>query len=103
MTDDTPKLIPKISFKGVFIFMIILFTGTLFIPKFFLLLALSMRLSYFLAAGISASIGLIFVLTKIDASTAEKHFFKKRIIISIIVGFVTSALITFVFGRDLIG
>ncbi|HEY4602029.1 MAG TPA: hypothetical protein VIG73_12240 [Cerasibacillus sp.] len=102
MTNDT-RLIPRVSFKGVFIFMIILFIGTLFIPQFFLLLGLSLRLSYFLAAGISASIGLIFVLTKVDATPGEKHFFKKRIIISIIVGFATSALITFVFGRDLIG
>jgi hypothetical protein len=99
---NEPKLIPKISYKGVFIFLIILFAGVYLIPILLNFLGLSKSVSYFLAAGISSSIALILILTKIDAKKGDEVYFKKRIIISIIVGFTTSALMTFVFGGDVI-
>ncbi len=97
------RLIPKFSFKSALIFCAILFSGMLLLTKPISLLGFSKTVSYFLSAGISASTGLALILTKIDAKPEDRPYFKKRIFISIIVGFAASALITFVFGGDVIG
>lgn len=97
------KLIPRISYKGVFVFIFILFLGVLLIPIPLEILHLPKTVSYFISAGISCSVGLSLVLTVIDGEKEDKPFFIKRIIISTIVGFATSALIIFIFGGDIIG
>lgn len=97
------KILPKVSFKGAFVFMIILFLGILLIPRPLILFGIPVSISYFISAGVSSSVGLSIILTKIDGKPEEKPYFKKRILISIIVGFATSALMVFVFGGDVIG
>lgn len=97
------RIIPRISFKGVFVFMTILFLGILFLTIPLKYIPISKTMSYFLSAGISASIGISVVLTKIDGKTEDKQLIKKRRFISIIVGFAASALMTFVFGGDILG
>jgi hypothetical protein len=97
------RIIPRISFKGVFVFMTILFLGVLFLTIPLKYIPISETMSYFLSAGISASIGISVVLTKIDGNTEDKQLIKKRRLISIIVGFAASALMTFVFGGDILG
>ncbi|MFS0750527.1 hypothetical protein [Oceanobacillus sp. 1P07AA] len=97
------KIIPQISFKGVFIFVGTLFIGTIILSMLLRLIFQSEPLIYFLSAGISASLGGIIVLTKVDAKSIDRPLFKKRIILAIVVGFVTSALMTFVFGGDILG
>ncbi len=100
---NQPRILPRISFKGVFVFVFILFSGVLFIPVPLKYIHLSETMSYFLAAGISSSIGMSIVLLKIDGKTDNKLLFKKRVLISIVVGFAASALMTFVFGGDILG
>lgn len=97
------SIVPRISFKGVFTFMVLLFIGLLLIPTPLQLIGLSKIVSFFIAAGISSTIGSIVVLTKIDAKEGDKLLFKKRVLISFIIGFATSALMTFVFGGDMFG
>jgi len=97
------KLIPKISYKGVFIFILVLFLGVLLIPVPLKAFHLSKVMSYFISAGISASVGLSLVVTIIDGHKDDQAIFKKRILISTIVGFATSALIILVFGGDIVG
>lgn len=101
--DSSGKFLPRISFKGAFTFCLILFIGILLLTRPFQLVGLSNKISYFLSAGISASAGLILVLTKFDAKPEERHLFKKRIMLSIIFGFTASAIMIFVFGGDAIG
>lgn len=64
---------------------------------------MSTLINYFLSTGISASIGLILISTMIDAKEEDKPFFRKRIILSTIVGFASSGLIIILFGSELIG
>ncbi len=97
------KLIPKISHRGVFVFFMILFLGLMFIPSPLRFVGISKALSYFLAAWISSTLGMIIVLTRIDGKPEEKIYFKKRILLSVIVGLTSSALIIFIFGGDVIG
>lgn len=97
------KLIPRISFKGVLVFLSILFVGMLVFPTFLSYFQLPDAVSYFFSAGIAASLGIGIVLTKIDGKAEDKPYFKKRIIVALLVGFVSSALMTFVFGGDVIG
>ncbi|MBA4603591.1 hypothetical protein [Thermoactinomyces mirandus] len=99
---NRPRILPRISFKGVFVFVTILFSGILFIPAPLKYIHLSETMSYFLAAGISSSIGMSIVLSKIDGKTNDRLLLKKRILLSIVVGFATSALMTFVFGGDIL-
>lgn len=96
------RLIPHISFKGVFIFIFILFIGMLIIPIPLRYFHLSESLSYFISAGVSAFIGMSIELTKVDGKSEDKVLFKKRILIALIIGFSTSALMTFVFGGDIL-
>lgn len=96
------KLIPKITFKGVFVFMIILFIGMLCLPIPLQIFPISKKINYFISAGISASIGLSLVVTIIDGKKDEKAYLKHRIIISTIVGFAASALMILVFGGDIL-
>ncbi|MFD1413181.1 hypothetical protein [Oceanobacillus jeddahense] len=97
------KLIPRISFKGVLVFLFILFIGMFIFPLPLSYFQLPEAVIYFISAGIASSLGIGIVLTKIDAKTEDKPYFKKRIIIALIVGFASSALMTFVFGGDVIG
>ncbi|PAD47830.1 hypothetical protein [Shouchella clausii] len=100
---EQSRLIPRISPKGVFVFMMILFFGMLLLSIPLKYIHLSETMSAFLSAGISAAIGIGIVLTKIDGKTTVKRLNRQRIRIAIIVGFATSALMTFVFGGDLLG
>ncbi|MCC2252403.1 MAG: hypothetical protein ACQEWU_08140 [Bacillota bacterium] len=100
---NSNRIVPRISFKGVFIFMLFLLIGLLVLPTPFMQLGLSKLVSYFIACAVSSSIGSILVLTKIDATSTDKPLFKKRVILSIIVGLVSSGLIIFVFGGDIFG
>ncbi len=99
---DQFKLIPRISFKGVFIFLIILFGGMMILTVPFEYLRLPPSVNYFLSGGISATIGMALVLTKIDGKKEEQHLLKKRLLLAVIIGFSVSALMTFVFGNDVI-
>jgi len=97
------KIIPKISYKGVFVFFMILFFGLMFIPTPLRFAGIPKSFSYFLAAWISSTLGMVIVLTRIDGKPEEKSYFKKRVLLSLIVGLTASALIIFVFGGDVIG
>lgn len=91
------RFLPRVSFKGAFIFCLILFIGMPLLAKPFQLVGFSANVSYFLSAGISASTGLALILTKIDAKPEDRPLFKKRIILSIVFGFAASALMIFFF------
>lgn len=96
-------LIPRISFKGVFIFMIIMLISLLTLTAPLQSIGLSAVMSYFIATTIGATAGSMLVLLKIDAKEEDKPLFMKRIVLSLIIGVTSSALMTFVFGGDLIG
>ncbi|MYL57616.1 hypothetical protein [Virgibacillus halodenitrificans] len=97
------QLVPRISFKGVFIFMIMVLGSLLILNPPLQSIGLSAVMSYFIATSLGASIGSMVVLLKIDAKKEDKPLFMKRIILSLIIGITSSALMTFVFGGDLIG
>lgn len=97
------QLIPRISFKGVFIFMLVLFISLLFLSDPLLLLGFSKSVSYFITTSIGATVGSIIVLLKIDAKHGDSPLFKKRIVLSFIIGFTSSALMIFIFGGDVLG
>lgn len=97
------QLVPRISFKGVFLFMIIMVASLLLLTTPLKAVGLSEVMSYFIATALGATIGSMIVLLKIDARKEDRPLFKKRIILSIIIGVASSALMTFVFGGDLIG
>ncbi|NBJ71088.1 MULTISPECIES: hypothetical protein [Clostridia] len=96
-------IIPRISFKGVFVFMSITIIGLLILPALFMEIGITKTASFFIACTISSSIGSILVLTKVDGKPAEKTYFNKRIVLSISIGLLSSALIIFVFGGDIFG
>lgn len=97
------KLIPRISYKGVFVFFLILLLGLIAIPTPLIIIGLSKKFSYFLAAWLSSTLAILLVLTRIDGKQEEKIYFKKRVLLSIIVGLMSSALIILVFGGDVLG
>ncbi|RFA33631.1 hypothetical protein CAI16_14265 [Virgibacillus dokdonensis] len=96
-------IIPRISFKGVFVFMSITILGLLLFPTLFMTLGITKTASFFIACTISSSIGSMLVLTKIDGKPTERIYFRKRMALSMIVGLLSSALIIFVFGGDIFG
>ncbi|WP_148709049.1 hypothetical protein [Falsibacillus albus] len=82
--NDSMKL-PRISFKGVFIFMLIVVLGNLFLVKPLLMLGLEKNWSVYWATSFSAAVGMSLVLLFIDDKAKSRQSAFKRLILSILV------------------
>ncbi|WP_433744335.1 hypothetical protein [Falsibacillus pallidus] len=87
--------LPRISFKGVFIFMMIVILGNFLLVKPFQLIGLGHDWSLFWANAAAATIGMSLVLLLIDDKVKDRALIFKRLILSIIVSFGVSYFLVF--------
>lgn len=88
---------PRISFKGVFVFVVILGLGMLAATKPLILIGLSETMSLFIATSVSSTIGMSLVLLKVDDQVKDPNLKLKRILLSAVVSIVFSYLLVFHF------
>ncbi len=93
----TETVVPKrIGFKSVFVLLISVSIGLLLLSKPLMYTGLAKEWSVFLATGISASLGLSFVLLKIEGPVEGASVKKKRMVVAIVVSFLISFILAFV-------
>ncbi|TMU85198.1 hypothetical protein FGG79_15080 [Bacillus sp. BHET2] len=93
----TESVVPKrIGFKSVFVLLISVSIGLLLLSKPFMSTGLAKEWSVFFATGISASIGLSFVLLKLEGPVEDVSVKKKRMVLAVVVSFLISFILAFV-------
>ncbi|MGM0753927.1 MAG: hypothetical protein ACQET6_18625 [Bacillota bacterium] len=93
----TETVVPKrIGFRSVFVLLISVSIGLLLLSKPLMSAGLAKDWSVFLATGISASVGLSFVLLKIEGPVEDASVKKKRVLLAVVVSFLISFVLAFV-------
>ncbi|MCP3740044.1 hypothetical protein [Rossellomorea sp. BNER] len=93
----TETVIPKrIGFKSVFVLIASLSIGMLLLSKPLMDIGLAKDWSIFGASAISAAVGLILVLLKIEGPIENPAVKRKRIVLAIILSIVLSFVLAFV-------
>lgn len=89
------NIFPRISFKGVLIFMLIVAAGVILLVKPFMGMGLPRQWSLYLATAVSSTIGMSIVINVVDEKVQDRKKRRKRTILSFIVCFSVSFVLIF--------